>query len=1183
VKNHLTKLHKFEAFKKARFSRANLTVFAIIFASIGGYLIYSSFAATAACTSHATTANFASTFSGATGGQTICLAAGNYGAFNGGTKSSPGVTITSDTAAGGTQANVIFSSVTLSGSQNITLDNLTIGQAANDAFSIQSNPTNVAITNSILKGFTEIDNIGSTNHVNVLFDHDNFSQTGVDCFDMGHNAIIGLHYSGAGHSGVTVQNSVIGNSDCDGVHTGTGIDVLNNDFKNICEDSPTDPQHTDHMQFEGSIGGRIAGNYFHSLVPDSVCITQALTSFDSGTDGVLIENNVMDTSRGFGVEFYGDKNSIIRHNTVVYRSSGCATGACRGISISCRDATKANGGVSQCPPNAGFGTQIYDNLALPIDINHEGTNGPDPTLARNDHNFSAQGVTYMGGSNPPPAGGFAAHDDYLLASSSTLKGAASDGTDPGVYAVNNGTAWPLKKSANNRYLVDQNNNPYLMVGDSPQSAIGNLSMSEADRYFADRQAHGFNTVWINLLCGSYTFCNADGSTKDGIKPFTTGSSPSNYDLSTPNATYFSRADAIINSAASHDLTVILDPIETGAWLTTMQSNGVTKDTNFGKYLGNRYKTFPNIIWMSGNDFQSWSNASDDAVVRAVAQGIQANDTAHIHSLELDFLTSSSLNDTNWANMIQLNASYTYYPTYAEVLKGYNQTPTMPDFMVEASYEFEHNGGTDGGSPPNLRRQEYWTMTSGATGQLYGSGHTDGIANGWLASDLDSIGVTELGYLTNLLQGRAWYDLVPDQAHTLVTVGYGTFQNTGLFANNDYVTAAKTADGSLALAYVPTAKTITVDMSRLSGAVTAKWYDVTAGTYATISGSPFANSGTRQFATPGTHSDGTSDWVLVLTAGASTDTTPPTVSLTAPSAGSTVSGTAVTLSANAADNVGVNSVQFKVDGNNAGSPDLSAPYSTAWDSTSAANGTHSLTAVASDSAGNSTTSSPVSITVDNGNILTIGETTITPNSDSGNANLLIAQQATLGQSATIQSMSFYVVNAAGKLRLGLYDATGPGGGPGVKKTETAEITPVAGWNTANVTSQILLPAGSYWLAYLPSDNNLSFRNSSSTTTPSRFYTFTYGTMPATYSTAPSTTTSHWSLYATFNIASAGPKSGDINGDNSVNITDLSFLLSSYGQNTTNCITNNAFKCDLSSPGDGAVNIFDLSILLSHYGT
>jgi hypothetical protein len=59
-------------------------------------------------------------------------------------------------------------------------------------------------------------------------------------------------------------------------------------------------------------------------------------------------------------------------------------------------------------------------------------------------------------------------------------------------------------------------------------------------------------------------------------------------------------------------------------------------------------------------------------------------------------------------------------------------------------------------------------------------------------------------------------------------------------------------------------------------------------------------------------------------------------------------------------------------------------------------------------------------------------------------------------------------------------------------------------------------------------------------------------------------------------------GDINGDNTVNITDLSFLLSSYGQNTTQCTNNINFKCDLSNPSDGVVNVLDLSILLTNYG-
>jgi hypothetical protein len=86
----------------------------------------------------------------------------------------------------------------------------------------------------------------------------------------------------------------------------------------------------------------------------------------------------------------------------------------------------------------------------------------------------------------------------------------------------------------------------------------------------------------------------------------------------------------------------------------------------------------------------------------------------------------------------------------------------------------------------------------------------------------------------------------------------------------------------------------------------------------------------------------------------------------------------------------------------------------------------------------------------------------------------------------------------------------------------------------------------------------------------------------FSTSSTATTGAAVAYSAAS-SNTGPKTGDINGDNSVNITDLSLLLSSYGQSTTQCVTNSAFKCDLSSPGDNLVNIFDLSILLSHYGT
>ncbi len=94
-----------------------------------------------------------------------------------------------------------------------------------------------------------------------------------------------------------------------------------------------------------------------------------------------------------------------------------------------------------------------------------------------------------------------------------------------------------------------------------------------------------------------------------------------------------------------------------------------------------------------------------------------------------------------------------------------------------------------------------------------------------------------------------------------------------------------------------------------------------------------------------------------------DTTPPTVSISAPAGGATVGGV-VTVSANAADNVGVAGVQFKLDGGNLGAEVTSAPFSLLWNTALSVNGSHTLTAVARDAAGNSTVSAAVVVTVTN---------------------------------------------------------------------------------------------------------------------------------------------------------------------------------------------------------------------------
>lgn len=417
---------------------------------------------------------------------------------------------------------------------------------------------------------------------------------------------------------------------------------------------------------------------------------------------------------------------------------------------------------------------------------------------------------------------------------------------PAQAAIPSRFRWPASASANGRYLLDQYGRPYLVSGDSPQGMFVSLSESQAWRYFVNRHAGGFNSLWINSLVNADQGGRADDSTFDGIIPFTVPG-----DMSTPNEAYFRRVENMVRMAWFEGLTIFLDPVETCGHLPLLRANGTAKAYDFGAYLGKRLRYYPNIVWFNGCDLQTWQDPSDRALVQAVARGLEDTDPRHLQTVELNYLSSGSLDDPTWASYIELDSAYTYYPTYAQVLKEYNRPNHMPVVMIEANYEYEH----DYTGPKTLRRQEYWAMLSGASGQLYGSGYTWPFKPGW-QDHTDTKGTDQFGYMTDLFKTSRWYDLVPDQAHNLVTAGYGTFNQWGSVNDNDYVTAAATADGRLALVYQPTARTITVDLTRMCGEATASWFDPTTGDYrsATVG---------SQFTSPGKNADGEDDWVLLL--------------------------------------------------------------------------------------------------------------------------------------------------------------------------------------------------------------------------------------------------------------------------------------------------------------------------------
>jgi chitodextrinase len=150
----------------------------------------------------------------------------------------------------------------------------------------------------------------------------------------------------------------------------------------------------------------------------------------------------------------------------------------------------------------------------------------------------------------------------------------------------------------------------------------------------------------------------------------------------------------------------------------------------------------------------------------------------------------------------------------------------------------------------------------------------------------------------------------------------------------------------------------VDNANTGAAITAAPYNYSLNTSTLSNGNHILTAVASDAAGNTTTSAGVAVKVSNIT-----DTTPPTVSITAPANGATVSGT-VSVTANASDNVGVASVQFLLDGANLGALDTASPYSASWSTTTASNASHILTAIAKDAAGNSTTSTAVTVTVNN---------------------------------------------------------------------------------------------------------------------------------------------------------------------------------------------------------------------------
>jgi hypothetical protein len=259
----------------------------------------------------------------------------------------------------------------------------------------------------------------------------------------------------------------------------------------------------------------------------------------------------------------------------------------------------------------------------------------------------------------------------------------------------------------------------------------------------------------------------------------------------------------------------------------------------------------------------------------------------------------------------------------------------------------------------------------------------------------------------------------------------------------------------------------VDGSNVGSEDTTSPYAVTWNSNSVANGSHTITAVARDAA-----GNTTTSTAFTVTVSNTPDTTAPTVSITAPLDAANVSGSSVAISANAADTggSGLVGVQFKVDGSNIGSEDASSPYSVNWDSNTVADGTHTLTAVARDGAGNTTTSASVNVSVKNaapsGSLL-LGNQTIQSSADNNSSGSAEGFSYTAVATGIAGSLSFYVDtgNAATALKVGVYSNNA--GHPGTLLTSGTVTNPTAGsWNTVALSPAATITSGTvYWIRFL----------------------------------------------------------------------------------------------------------------------
>jgi len=420
----------------------------------------------------------------------------------------------------------------------------------------------------------------------------------------------------------------------------------------------------------------------------------------------------------------------------------------------------------------------------------------------------------------------------------------------------------LQVTKDGHYLQYNDGSPFFWLGDTGWELFHRLKKEEIEKYLENRKQKGFNVIQSVILAEF-----------DGLKkPNQYGEIPLiDLDPTKPNEKYFELVDWTVKEAMKKNMFMGLLPTW-GDKVIKMWGQGpiIFNESNayiYGKWLGSRYKDFPNIIWILGGDRPPVNDSSDKKNLwRSMAKGIlEGTNKKAIITYHPSGESSSAKfwPNESWLTIQMLQSGHAKKdnPVWEWIKRDWEVTPVKPVLDGEPNYE-DHPINWDKKNgyfrDYDVRRQTYRSVFSGACGVTYGnqamwqfySEREEPVAfpeRSWIET-LDRPGAFQVGYLKKLIESRSVIDRIPDQS--IIVGGQGE--------KMEYATAFR--GNKYCMIYFPTSKSLTLNLSFLSASQIRTWWFHPGNGEA---GAPVVMQkiSTMNFTPPSTGND--SDWVLII--------------------------------------------------------------------------------------------------------------------------------------------------------------------------------------------------------------------------------------------------------------------------------------------------------------------------------